>query len=33
MPVGADRKSPLISIQQAWDVAAFMTTRPRPAGK
>lgn len=32
MPVGADRQQPLISIQQAWDVAAFMTTRPRPPG-
>lgn len=33
MPVGANRKSPMISVQQAWDVALFMTERPRPSGR
>jgi thiosulfate dehydrogenase len=31
MPLGADAGSPLITEQQAWDVAAFITSRPRPS--
>jgi thiosulfate dehydrogenase len=31
MPLGADAGLPLITEQQAWDVAAFITSRPRPS--
>jgi len=31
MPLGADAGSPLLTEQQAWDVAALITSRPRPA--
>jgi thiosulfate dehydrogenase len=31
MPVGSDYREPILTAQQAWDVAAFMTSRPRPA--
>jgi thiosulfate dehydrogenase len=31
MPIGSDYREPLLTGQQAWDVAAFMTSRPRPA--
>jgi thiosulfate dehydrogenase len=31
MPVGADYREPILTAQQAWDVAAFMTSKPRPA--
>ena len=30
MPLGAEAGMPLITEQQAWDVAKFITTRPRP---
>jgi thiosulfate dehydrogenase len=30
MPVGAAWDSPILTAQQAWDVAAFMTAQPRP---
>jgi len=30
MPLGADATLPLLTAQQAWDVAKFVTTRPRP---
>ena len=30
MPVGADYREPILSEQEAWDVAAFMTSQPRP---
>jgi thiosulfate dehydrogenase len=30
MPVGADYRQPILSEQEAWDVAAFMTAKPRP---
>lgn len=30
MPVGVDYKSPLLSVQEAWDVAAYMIAHPRP---
>lgn len=31
MPIGTDYRGPILTQQQAWDVAAFMTSRPRPA--
>jgi thiosulfate dehydrogenase len=30
MPIGADYRSPVLTEQQAWDVATYMTTQPRP---
>ncbi len=30
MPVGTDYREPLLNEQQAWDVAAFITSQPRP---
>ena len=30
MPFGVRHQDPVLSVQQAWDVAAYMTTRPRP---
>lgn len=30
MPRGVTYDSPILSVQQAWDVAAFVTTQPRP---
>ncbi|MFO0996079.1 MAG: c-type cytochrome [Alphaproteobacteria bacterium] len=30
MPYGVDFTRPLLSVQQAWDVAAFIAGRPRP---
>jgi thiosulfate dehydrogenase len=30
MPRGIDYRSPVLTVQQAWDVAAFVTTQPRP---
>jgi thiosulfate dehydrogenase len=30
MPRGIDYRQPRLTVQQAWDVAAFVTTRPRP---
>ncbi len=32
MPYGVDYRAPMLTEQQAWDVAAFMTSRPRPKG-
>jgi thiosulfate dehydrogenase len=32
MPLGVTYRSPILNEQQAWDVAAFITSRPRPAG-
>ena len=31
MPVGTDYREPILTEQQAWDVAAFVTSQPRPA--
>jgi thiosulfate dehydrogenase len=31
MPFGINYQSPVLSVQQAWDVAAYMTAQPRPA--
>jgi thiosulfate dehydrogenase len=30
MPVGVDFRNPLLSVQEAWDVAAYMIAHPRP---
>jgi thiosulfate dehydrogenase len=30
MPIGATYREPLLTEQQAWDVAAFITSQPRP---
>ena len=30
MPLGVDYRAPILTEQQAWDLAAFITTRPRP---
>ena len=30
MPVGTDYREPILTEQQAWDLAAFMTSQPRP---
>ena len=30
MPLGANYREPLLTEQQAWDVAAFITSQPRP---
>jgi thiosulfate dehydrogenase len=32
MPRGIDYRQPLLTVQQAWDVAAYLTTQPRPPG-
>lgn len=32
MPYVTDYRAPALTVQQAWDVAAFMISRPRPAG-
>jgi thiosulfate dehydrogenase len=32
MPLGVDAGAAPLSAQQAWDVAAFFTTQPRPVG-
>ena len=31
MPFGIDYQSPVLTVQQAWDVAAYMTAQPRPS--
>ena len=31
MPIGASYREPILTQQQAWDVAAFMTSKPRPS--
>ena len=31
MPIGASYREPILTEQQAWDVAAFITSKPRPA--
>ena len=31
MPIGTDYREPILTEQQAWDVAAFVTSQPRPA--
>jgi thiosulfate dehydrogenase len=31
MPAPVDYRSTLLTTQQAWDVAAFITSQPRPA--
>lgn len=33
MPFGTSYKKPFLSIEQAWDVAAFINSRPRPVYK
>ncbi|MEM7191615.1 MAG: c-type cytochrome [Pseudomonadota bacterium] len=30
MPIGADYENPVLTVQEAWDVAAFMIAQPRP---
>ena len=30
MPIGADHENPVLNVQEAWDVAAFMIVHPRP---
>jgi thiosulfate dehydrogenase len=30
MPRGIDYRQPILNVQQAWDVAAYVTSRPRP---
>jgi thiosulfate dehydrogenase len=30
MPFGATHEAPIVTAQQAWDIAAFVTSRPRP---
>jgi thiosulfate dehydrogenase len=30
MPIGVDHKNPVLSVQEAWDVAAYMIVHPRP---
>jgi thiosulfate dehydrogenase len=30
MPFTINYKDPVLSLQQAWDVAAYMTSKPRP---
>ena len=32
MPLGANYREPFLTEQQAWDVAAFITSQPRPPG-
>ena len=31
MPIGASHREPILTEQQAWDVAAYVTSKPRPA--
>ena len=31
MPIGASYREPILTEQQAWDVAAYVTSKPRPA--
>ena len=31
MPFGVDYRAPLLTVQQAWDVAAYMISKPHPA--
>ena len=31
MPFGIDYEAPVLTVQQAWDVAAYMVSKPRPA--
>jgi thiosulfate dehydrogenase len=30
MPFGIDYTSPVLTVQQAWDVAVYVTAQPRP---
>jgi thiosulfate dehydrogenase len=30
MPFGIDYRAPVLTVQQAWDVAAFMISKPHP---
>jgi thiosulfate dehydrogenase len=30
MPIGSSYREPVLTVQQAWDVAAFVTSKPRP---
>jgi thiosulfate dehydrogenase len=30
MPFGIDYQDPVLSVQQAWDVAAYVRSMPRP---
>jgi thiosulfate dehydrogenase len=30
MPFGVRYQDPVLSVQQAWDVAAYMISKPRP---
>src|SRR5258708_2459153 len=31
MPIGSNDREPILTVQEAWDVAAFVTSQPRPA--
>lgn len=31
MPIGTSYREPILTAQEAWDVAAFVTSKPRPA--
>jgi thiosulfate dehydrogenase len=30
MPFGIDYRTPVLTVQQAWDVAAFIISKPHP---
>jgi cytochrome c len=30
MPMGVNYQAPLLTVQQAWDVAAFIISKPHP---
>jgi thiosulfate dehydrogenase len=30
MPFGVDYRAPVLTVQQAWDVAAYMISKPHP---
>jgi thiosulfate dehydrogenase len=30
MPFGIDYREPVLTVQQAWDVAAFILSKPHP---
>ena len=32
MPRGTTYEAPILTVEEAWDVAAFLTTQPRPVG-
>jgi cytochrome c len=30
MPIGTDYKAPALTVQEAWDVAAYVNSKPHP---